>query len=157
MTVRLLPCISVRQPWLWGIRNGKPVENRVTRRYRRDGTPICPVTCRWPTIIGLHASKGYDEDDFRDPRIKALWRDVYPEPRPVIGAVMGFGVIEAVATLVDVHYDAGCCGLWAARDQWHLVLANVRRIDPVPARGSLALPWTAPEDVAAAVWAQLEI
>ena len=80
------------------------------------------------------------------------------------------GAVVAVATLVDCH-EAGttgrhfgsepCCAPWGealhnGRPAFHLVLDNVRRLrDAVPARGSLTVPWTLPDDVEAAVMEQL--
>lgn len=47
------------------------------------------------------------------------------------------------------------CGPWAARGQYHWRLANVRALpEPVPCKGALGL-WTLPDDVEAAVAAQL--
>jgi len=78
------------------------------------------------------------------------------------------GAVVAVVRLVDCHkaitvpempgYPAStCCAPWGESDYngkpaYHLVLDDVRRLGtPVPARGSLAMPWTLPDDVAAAV------
>ena len=82
------------------------------------------------------------------------------------------GAVVAVATLVDCHpamtipalpgHPAHtCCQPWGealhnGRTAHHLVLDHVRRLrDAVPARGSLTVPWTLPDDVEAAVLDQL--
>jgi hypothetical protein len=70
------------------------------------------------------------------------------------------GVVLALAELVDVHPAAGCCAPWG-EDSYppanpearppgqvtHLVLDNVRRIRPVPAKGRLGL-WRPDDDLA---------
>jgi hypothetical protein len=152
-----LPCISVRQPWAWALVVGaKPIENRA-RTYR----PI-----KHSGQVGIHASKASDEEDFHDPRIRAALAE-----RGLIGNglkvrdVFAFGAIIGTVNITDCHpakwipvgYDT-CCRPWGepGPDNWHVECADGRQLPtPVPAKGSLALPWTAPPDVAAQVWAQL--
>jgi hypothetical protein len=76
------------------------------------------------------------------------------------------GVVIAVARLAGCHPAGPCvnlaCHPWGeseynGKPAWHIELADVRRLPkPVPARGSLALPWRLPEDVAGQVQAQLD-
>jgi hypothetical protein len=76
------------------------------------------------------------------------------------------GAVVAVAKLAGCH-PAGTCVLEAChpwgesmhngKPAWHIELADVRRLPkPVPARGSLALPWQLPAGVAEQVQAQLD-
>ena len=142
MTQQITPlaCISIRQPWAGAIICGKDVENR-SRRISHRG------------LVGIHATLHPDWAAIGDERIRALLSNTIAEP------FCGLGVVLGVAQLVDCHPDTGsCCGPWAARGLHHLVLTDVRRLpEPVPARGSLALPWWAPDHVAAAVHRQLTV
>jgi hypothetical protein len=82
------------------------------------------------------------------------------------GMWMEQGAVVAVATLAGCHPAGSCvietCHPWGesvhnGKPAWHIELADVRRLlKPVPARGSLALPWRLPEDVAGQVQAQLD-
>lgn len=152
-----LPCISVRQPWAWALVVGaKPTENRA-RTYR-------PIKYQGP--VGIHASKACDEEDFHDPRIRAALAE-----RGLVGNgikirdVFAFGAIIGTVNITDCHparwsraSNDTCCRPWGepGPDNWHISCTSERQItEPVPARGSLALPWQAPPDVAAKVWAQL--
>lgn len=82
------------------------------------------------------------------------------------GMWMEQGAVIAVARLVGCHLAGACvlptCHPWGelehnGKPAWHIELADVRRLPkPVPARGSLALPWRLPEDVAGQVQAQLD-
>ena len=75
------------------------------------------------------------------------------------------GAVVAVATIRGCHLDAACrnattgrvgfCSPWAVRDQFHWQLTKVRTLrTPVSCRGALGL-WTLPDDVEAAVRAQI--
>jgi hypothetical protein len=126
--------LTVRQPWAEAIACGaKLVENRtMSTRYRGP--------------LAIHAGKAWAVWGRTDPRIRALW------PGAESPAFL-FGVVLAVAELVDVHPAAGCCHPWgeghyAASDGrrrssvHHWVLEDVRRLErPLPARGRLGL-WT---------------
>jgi len=147
-----LACISIRQPWALCITHGgKRVENRVSRTHRSDGVPVQPTAHRGP--ICLHTSRRIDSKGLRDPRIQDLMARLGPE------VTMPTGAIVAIAHIVDVHYDTGtCCGVWAARGQWHLALSSVQVLDtPVPARGALSLPWFAPSSVTTQVLDQIKL
>lgn len=150
-----LKCISVRQPWTQLIALGiKSPENR-SRNVKHRG------------LIGIHASQPL--------AIDVHWNDVqiatiqsHPEShdllRPLDWRDLPRGAIVAVAELVDCHparsgWDP-CCQPWGETSDGgpihHLVLRDVRRLEtPVPAKGSLVLPWQATSEVAAQVWAQL--
>jgi hypothetical protein len=147
-----LRCVTIRQPWASAIALGaKLVENR-TRSTSYRG------------LIGIHAGKAWAPGGVHDERVQ----------RAILGMLCGMdpgeawarfgslhlpaGSVIAVANLVDCHRAgaAPCCGQWGDPECWHMVLANVRRLPmPVPAKGSLALPWVAPEDVAARVMGQM--
>lgn len=149
--IRGLKAITVRPPWSWAIMNGKNIENRGWQRPFR-GT------------LAIHAGKGWDYDGEDSPLVGRAWQDAgngpYPHPKHpqiVLGAVV------AVADVVDIcgaqmrsYMPSDCeCGPWAVRGQYHWRLGNVRALsEPVPCRGALGL-WTLPDDVEAAVVAQL--
>lgn len=83
---------------------------------------------------------------------------------------MHLGAVLAVATVAECHHSEDCmlpasvvpacgrtgCSPWAARGQYHWVLADVRPLpEPVACNGKLNL-WKLPEDVERAVREQLE-
>jgi hypothetical protein len=147
--------ITIKAPWSWAISHGpKRIENRTWGRSYRGP-------------LAIHAGKGWDWYGGDSPLVWDAWRDagwdVYrldpDHPAMTLGAVV------AVADLVDICSESASqsmrtemrcrCGKWAARGQYHWKLANVRPLaEPVPCRGSLGL-WTLPDDVEAAVAAQL--
>ena len=146
--------ITVRQPWAWQIiHQGKNVENR-TRN----------IAGKYRGPVAIHAGLQPDKEALR--RLPKRAPEWVTAPR-----VFDYGVILGVVDLVDVHYAHSCltrrdglalvgpaepcCGQWAQRDVYHLVLANARPIsknpvaDPgIPCRGALGL-WTPPADVVA--------
>lgn len=75
------------------------------------------------------------------------------------------GAVVATAAIVGCHRAGACvveqCHPWGDltyndKPAWHIELADVLRLPkPVPVRGQIAVPWRLPEDVAAAVNAQL--
>jgi hypothetical protein len=149
-----MKALSVRQPWLAMITHGqKRVENRSRRSWHRGP-------------IALHASgpDRWDRDGQESDVVAAEWRRLgWPGAPDRKSPNIVYGAVLAVADLLDVcegsTFDLGplrCdCGPWAARGQYHWKLANVRPLaEPVPCRGALGL-WTLPEDVEAAVVAQL--
>lgn len=107
--------------------------------------------------------------------------DVY-EPNPLLAAHgdrrTGFvgglrpgmwierGAVVAVARLAGCHPAGPCvldgCHPWgesthSGKPAWHIELAEVQRLrKPVPARGSLAVPWRLPTDVAERVQHELD-
>ena len=116
---KTLPTISVRQPFAWAIMVGiKTVEFRSR-----------PVAYRGPILI--HASKGEQGLDSLD----TLLAD-HPE---FSNPTLYFGCLLGVVDLVD-------CRLLRPRE-FGLMLANPRPIEPVQAKGSLAMPYQT--DVAA--------
>jgi hypothetical protein len=137
--------LSIQHPWAAAIAYGtKTVENRTW------------AALRWTIgqTIAIHASKKPDVGA-RPPSGES-----WPGHRMYLGAVI------AVATLTGCHLSpdfGGTCGAtrplcspWAARDQYHWLLADVRPLaTPVPCRGMLGL-WRLPDDVEKAVRAQLE-
>jgi hypothetical protein len=144
-------CLTIKQPWAWAILHGKLVENRTwTTSYRG--------------AITIHAGKRWDPAGQESPLVRSAWRAAgntanltNRHPDIVLGAVV------AVAELVDVcsaqmrsFIPSMCgCGPWAAHGQYHWRLDNVRPLaEPVACRGALGL-WTLPDDVEAAVVAQL--
>ena len=145
--------LTVRPPWSHLIaRCGKSIENR-----------------SWPTryrgLVAVHAGTRWDAAAERDPVALKAWLDwSVTLPRPNITGPLrrsaidvDLGAVVAVAELAGCHYPAGflCCE-WARPDSWHWQLTGVRPLrDPVPCRGALGL-WRLPEDVEAAVRAQLE-
>lgn len=76
------------------------------------------------------------------------------------------GCVIAVATIKGCHPAGPCvdngCRPWGeiehnGKPAWHIVFADVRRLSrPVPARGSLSVPWSVPGDVETAVREQLD-
>jgi hypothetical protein len=134
-----LRAITVRLPWASVIADGvKLIENR-TRKHR-------PTSYRGRVLI--HAAQAWAPAGGVDPRVLHWWARRRFQPTAPSRVTMGQmpddpGRILAVANLVDVHHDSGCCGTWADHgDVWHLVLADVRRLNtPVTAVGSLGLPW----------------
>jgi hypothetical protein len=137
--------LSIQQPFIDAIVLGtKRVENR-----------------SWPApewIIGdeiaLHASLKPDTEAVPPPGED--W------PSHLIGSSR-FGAILAVATIGGCHHASttcgprgmGLCSPWAVWHQWHWLTDAVRPLTvPVPCKGALKL-WTLPDDVEAAVRAQL--
>lgn len=144
-----MKAITIRQPWARAIASGfKDIENRGRPTSHRG-------------LVAIHAGKTIARAADHDPRITAMYgRDAS------IGVPLG--AVIAVADLVDCHpaayggaHGRTCCEPWGeplhnGGPCFHLTLASVRRLaTPVPVRGSLALPFTLPDDVATAVAAQL--
>lgn len=149
-----MKAITVRQPWAQAIATGaKTVENR-TRLYAYRGP------------FAIHAGTGWSDRGAADDRI-AQWHgqrqgfSIPCHPMP-LEELFPTGVIVAVADLVDVHPDGGCCRPWGessyveagGRDRrqiTHMVLEGVMQLtEPVPARGWLGL-WDVPAELAVAI------
>lgn len=145
-----MKAITVRQPWAWAIAwGGKTIENR-TQQF----------TYRGP--LAIHAGAGWSEHGQSDPRVLEALDRVSCERgagRVHVGDLAQHaGCIVAVAELVDVHPDAGCCRPWGESTYVeasgrrrtvvrHLVLEEVTALeDPIPVRGALGL-WTPPADL----------
>lgn len=145
-----LRILTVRNPWAWAIIHGqKDVENRVRN-----------VAGGYRGPIAIHVGLRWDGGD--DGRVEMT-------PREVRSAVEQKGWIVGVVDLVGVHDSgaAGCgtgegfgtpipmCSEWAQTASFHLVLANPRPLaSPIPYKGALGLR-RLPQDVAAAVWAEV--
>jgi len=149
-----LRCVTVQQPWAALEALGlKPVEIR--------GVPM-----HYRGLLGIHAGQTCDPRALRDPLVLEALDGLRSTGRRDIRLTCG--AVLAVANVVDCHRaapyapDRTCCQPWGwvtygGKTAQHIVLTDVRRLTaPVPCRGSQAMPWRAPEDVAAAVWAQLE-
>lgn len=143
--------VTVRQPYAQCIASGrKLIENRGR-----------PTSYRGP--IAIHAAQAEHPRGKTDPRVIALY-GVDPAVDMPRGAVVG------VAELVDCHPAENrapgrtCCEPWGEPTYkgghcFHYVLDQaVLLVRPVPARGSLTLPWllpVAPVDVRGQVRAAL--
>lgn len=161
--VPYLRCITVQQPWAELIAAGvKPVENRGrnVRCHRR--------------LTGIHAGLRFDIAALDLPHVRDALVDL---GITTAGAAPGrmiddfcnhpqttFGAIVATVDLTDTHHPtdraiatrnpATCCPPWGASGQWHLELANARRV-LVRASGKQAVPWKASTTAAEKVWHQL--
>jgi hypothetical protein len=150
--------LTVQQPWAWAIvHGGKNIENR-TQLWKYRGP------------LAIHAGQRWSERGSRDPNVCAAAIRVFPTPEPrhnedvirnweenVRPAVKTMGAIIGVVDLADAHPAAGCCAPWGEDsytehgggkrvDVVHLVLENVRPIDPIPCAGRLGL-WTPTADI----------
>lgn len=151
--------LTVRQPWAWAIAHGgKRVENR-SQLWRYRGPFAVHAAAHWSPGGEVSPLVHAAAVAARDAGVIASTIDV----------VRGWGVpyraVVAVAELLDVHPDAGCCEPWGEHT-WvgdgdevhtvvHLVLGDVRALTvPVPVGGALGL-WTLPPDVEAAVMREI--
>jgi hypothetical protein len=133
----------------WAIARGsKPVENRTWQtRYRG--------------LLAIHAALGMDR---RDLAASARLAELVDVPAQTIATMpMTRGAVVAVARLADIcsasllRSRVVCgCGPWAMPGHRHLILVDVVALaGPVPCKGALGL-WRLPDDVEAAVLAQLK-
>jgi len=148
--------ITVKQPWAWAIATGaKTVENR--------GRPH-PWTSAIGVRIAIHAGKGWDATALNGRALIDLALAVEGQrPEHVANGGVPYaaalpyllpnchhqGAVMATALLADVHAGTPGCGcdpVWAAPDQWHLILRDIAPVKPVPCRGALGL-WPLPADV----------
>ena len=160
-----MKCITVKQPWAHMIANlGKLVENR-----------SWATGYRGPLAIHAGAYSGWDKAAESSPVALEAWKRwagvpatgelAAPLNRADAGRYFTFGAVIAVAELTGCHYalqGEGCafadsrCSPWAVLHSYHWQLSNVRPLaEPVRVRGALGL-WRLPEDVEAALRAQLE-
>jgi hypothetical protein len=158
--------LTVKQPWAWAITHGtKDVENR-------SWQPPC-----WIDHLAIHAGarSGWDRDGEFSPVLRNAWNGWVrkrTDAAELIGGptrnshLVPFGAVIAVSTLAGCHLSpdfGGTCGAtrplcspWAARDQYHWLLTDIRPLaEPVPCRGMLGF-WRLPDDVEKLVRAQLE-
>lgn len=123
-----MKALSIRNPWAAAILSGaKDVENRTWR-------PTLPV----PFTIAVHAGKAFDRSTI----------PFLPIPSEADCADLA-GTICGLVDVVSVHRYGSCygtCSLWGVVQPWHWMLANPRRIEPVPWRGQLGI-FTVPDDV----------
>lgn len=140
--------LTVRQPWAAAISQmGKTVENRGWLTTYRG-------------LVAIHAGAGVGAKwEFADACEMVADRTGL-EPQGVAKWAAQRGAVVAVARLENVcsaslenafYAPVNCdCGTWAQSAQRHFLLA-----EPVPAKGALGL-WTLPDEVEAAVRAQLD-
>ena len=158
--------LTVKQPWAHFIaKQGKTVENR-------------PWATEYRGLLAVHAGaySGWDKGAESDPAALETWKRWAgisgtgaartPLTRGEAFGFFTFGAVIAVADLTGCHHATWCerldperrwCSPWARPDGFHWELANVRRLGLASAlhcRGKLGL-WCLPEDVEAAVRAQL--
>lgn len=138
--------ITVKQPWAWAIAfAGKDIENRSAGSTYRG-------------LLAVHAGLSFSARGSHDPRILASARRL--DAPKIDRRELPMGAVIALAELVDVHPDAGCCRPWGESSYvetsgrrrtavHHLVLEEIRPLpEPLPCRGALGL-WRLPADVAA--------
>jgi hypothetical protein len=150
-----MKALSIRQPWTAMITHGqKRTENRSRRTTHRG-------------LLALHASgrARWDADGAVNWLVRDEWQRLGWSGRPDRDSPhITHGAVLAIAEVVDVCNGTvdsltpsmPCdCDPWAAEGQYHWRLTNVRPLaEPVECRGALGL-WTLPDDVEAAVVAQL--
>ncbi|MFG2001747.1 hypothetical protein ACGFNU_21610 [Spirillospora sp. NPDC048911] len=145
-----LKALSVKQPWALAICHGKDVENRTWETKYRG-------------FIAIHASKAFDDVslavlDWIEATARLAPGQLHKEDHR--------GAVVAVAEIVGCHLACAddqiipgappiLCSPWALEGQWHWELDNVCPLpEPVPCRGALGL-WRLPDEVVAAIPAQL--
>lgn len=162
--------ITVRQPWAWAIiYAGKDVENR-TRN----------IAGGYRGLLAIHA--GLRDDDAGWASIDPDRYPI--DPLKAVRSLLRFGgvrgAIIGVVDLVDMHHCKASqtadfagqpvcfddhtpigqtCSPWAQGPDdcpglYHLVLANPRPIEPIPATGHLGL-WAVPDETADLIDLQL--
>ncbi|GAA0720151.1 hypothetical protein Drose_06435 [Dactylosporangium roseum] len=161
--------ITIRPPWVHAITEpplhpafGAGFPKRTENRGRPTG---------YRGEIAIHAGATWCKAGLADGRVQRYLHGTYVDPAAPGFLALGLavGAVLAVADLVDCHQAAlldaigeTCCWPWGepwhapGRPAFHLVLDNVRSLgEPVRVAGQLAVPWTLPGDVEAAVRAQL--
>jgi len=149
------PALSLRQPWLWAVLElDKDVENRRwNTRYRGPVWLHAALGCTKAEIVSALAwmteSRLMNPSDERWPGLEHVERggvcgvaDIYdvvlPTHREPLGAI-----------------DRGAPARpWHMREQYGLLLRNVRRVELVPCRGALGM-FRLPPDVEQAAVAAL--
>lgn len=142
--------ITIRLPYAAAIRAAvKLIENR--------GRPIADKYIGQQ--VAIHAAATWSPQGARDERVRRWWWGPHRDPNAILDPTdlsTMFREIVAVATIAGCHQATGaCCAPWgdpAYNDKpaWHIVLAGIIPIDGRigPVRGSLAVPWELPVDVA---------
>jgi hypothetical protein len=111
-----MKAISIRQPWAWAIAQGlKTIENRTWRTHYRGP-------------LAIHAG--------RAPCPPAL---ILPDGTPVQDAGLVCGAVVALVDLVDCLAVVDAPQGPFTEGPFCFVLANVRRITPIPWPGALSL------------------
>ncbi len=167
MTTEPMWAITIRLPYAAAVRSGvKQVENRSRPIHEKH----------IGTRVAIHASATWSKVGGEDPRILDWWWGKHRSPDRSIDATdfsRLFRKVVAVATIAGCHEAAWplnealtCCKPFGDRrygdrgaQAWHIELADIVALDqPVgPVRGSLAVPWTLPADIAAQVRAQVGV
>lgn len=146
-----MKALSVRPPWSAAIAHfGKRVENRSW--YTRHRGPLAVhATVKLDgggDHLFTHVARvaGQPVERVRD----------LSQVRSAIIAVARLTAVCSASLAVEPGSSLRCpCGPWAVAGQRHFLLADVRALaEPVPATGTLGL-WELPDDVEAAVRAQL--
>lgn len=148
-----LRALTIHQPYAWAIAAGlKPVENRTWMTYHQGP-------------IAIHAGVGAGPKWQFQNAVEHVADLTGRTVQDVIKACQVRGAVVAVATLTEVCSEAryrawsvrdACeCGPWSVGRSLHFRLADVRALpEPVPVKGSQQF-WDLPDDVDAAVRAQL--
>lgn len=144
--------LTIHQPWAYAITWAeKRIENRAWR--------YAPTYRGW---VAIHAGASTGTRDDYEYALE-LVAEIADLPIDIVmHGVQDRSAVLAVARLASVCSDSFdmpdvvCgCGPWAFPRQRHFLLADVRPLGrPVPCKGALGL-WRLPEDVDAAVRAQL--
>ncbi len=162
MTTEPMWAITIRLPYAAAVRSGaKQVENRSRPIHEKH----------IGTRIAIHASATWSKEGAADSRIRQWWGGGVTLDAIYFNRL--FRNIIAVATIAGCHEAAWplnqaitCCKPFGDRrygdrgePAWHIELTDIVGLDePVgPVRGSLAVPWTLPGDVAAQVRAQVGV
>jgi hypothetical protein len=162
--------ITIRPPWVHTITEPplyRAFSANLPKRTENRGRPTS-----YRGEIAIHAGSTWCKAGLSDGRVQRYLHGTYVDPGAAGFLALGLtvGAVLAVADLVECHeaapLDAAgetCCFPWGeplhapGKPAFHLVLDNVRVLDtPVRASGQLPVPWTLPDDVEAAVRAQLE-
>jgi hypothetical protein len=168
------PVLTVKNPWAWS------VTAKVSRPKRTENRTWY-LNYRGPMWWHAGARSGWDRDGQESPLVREAWTEFVraipgwpglPESDVLLGrktTLIPFGAVTALVEVTGCHHATECfghssesdhyrgwCTPWAARDQFHIELADVRPLaEPVPCKGALGL-WRLPEDVEKAVRTQLE-
>jgi hypothetical protein len=122
-----MKCLSVRQPWAWGLIFG---EKRIENRGRA-------IRYRGPLLI--HAARSLAE--FADNRD---YSRLMPELPPLED--IPFGMILGIVDVIDCVPFEEVVGDPFAEGPWCWITENPRPIEPVPFRGALSL-FDVPDDL----------